>query len=160
GAPLAALVGVELTEFVDRRMLPQPVASGVTAAMLILGMISMREFRDFTFLWTNPPGSMSEARRLRQMIAFLKTKDVSHVYSMNGLLEWELMFYSDEQILARFQSASDRYPAYIVAVDRALADGKPIAIVGYMDESGAPGCWDVPICSGGLDTLVPNPESI
>jgi hypothetical protein len=79
---------------------------------------------------------------------------------MNGLLEWQLMFYSDEQIIARFQSAHDRYQPYMDEVDAALKRGEPVAIVGYTDTSGAPGCWDVPICSGGIQSMVPDPERI
>jgi hypothetical protein len=79
---------------------------------------------------------------------------------MNGLLDTQLIFYSDEQIVARWASADDRHPAYVAEVDRALADGKPVAVVGYTNASGAPGCWDVPICTGGIETLVPDPEAI
>jgi hypothetical protein len=79
---------------------------------------------------------------------------------MNGLLEPQLIFYSGERILARGASPSDRYPVYVHAVDEALARGERVGIVGYTDESGAPGCWDVPICSGDLAHLVPNPEAI
>jgi hypothetical protein len=33
-------------------------------------------------------------------------------------------------------------------------------VVGYTNVSGAPGCWDVPICTGGIERLVANPEAI
>jgi hypothetical protein len=45
-------------------------------------------------------------------------------------------------------------------VDRALANGEKVAVVGYTHTSGAPGCWDIPICTGGLEGMVANPESI
>ena len=56
------------------------------------------------------------------------------MFSMNGLLDWQLMFYSDEEVLARWADAVDRYPAYVDAVDRALANGEPVAVVGYTDD--------------------------
>jgi hypothetical protein len=45
-------------------------------------------------------------------------------------------------------------------VNRALAAGEPVAVVGYTNQSGAPGCWDVPICTGGIERIVPNPQAI
>ena len=120
----------------------------------------MAEFRRFSFLWTNPPNSWTEERRLQQVINALGSKGVRHAYTMNGLLDTQLIFYSDEQVIARWASAEDRHPAYVREVDRALDSGKPVAVVGYMNTSGAPGCWDVPICTGGIDALVPNPETI
>ena len=36
---------------------------GLTLAVLLLGLLSMREFREFNFLWKNPPHSVTEARR-------------------------------------------------------------------------------------------------
>ena len=45
-------------------------------------------------------------------------------------------------------------------VDRAVVAGEPIAVVGYTNTSGAPGCWDVPICTGGIEGMVPDPTAI
>jgi hypothetical protein len=33
-------------------------------------------------------------------------------------------------------------------------------VVGYTSASGAPGCSDVPICTGGIENLVTNPDAI
>jgi hypothetical protein len=85
---------------------------------------------------------------------------VRHVFSMNGLLDTQLIFYSDEKVVSRWAMARDRYPPYVSEVDRALADGEPVAVVGYTNASGAPGCWDIPICTGGIEGLVTNPEAI
>jgi hypothetical protein len=160
GVLLVLLVGGEVVDLVDRRLLSKKIASGLTLAALLLGSLSMREFRDFTYLWKNPPNGLSEARRMRQVVDYLKARGIRHAFSMNGLLEWQLMFYSDEEVLARFTAAIDRYPAYVREVDRALADGEPVAVVGYTSASGAPGCWDVPICTGGIEGMVANPQAI
>jgi hypothetical protein len=156
---LVVLAGFEIVDLIDRRLLSKRAASGLTLAMLLLGSLSMREFRDFTYVWKNPPNSMTESRRLRQVVNYLKGRGVKHAFSMNGLLEWQLMFYSNEEVLARFPSATDRYPAYVSEVDRALANGEPVAVVGYTNASGAPGCWDIPICTGGIEGMV-DPDSI
>jgi hypothetical protein len=162
--PLAALLvplaGIEMADLVDRRIFPRGASQVITAAMLVLGAVSMREFSDFNYLWKNSPNRWTEARRLQQVLGYLKVKDVSRVFSMNGLLDSQLMFYSNEQVLARWTYPVSRYPAYSTTVDRALASGETVAVVGYTHASGAPGCWDVPICTGGLEGMVANPESI
>jgi hypothetical protein len=160
GALLVALAGVEIVDLVDRRLVPKSAAVVSTLVVLLLGSLSLREFRDFNYLWKNPPNRWTEARRLQQVFGYLKVKDVSRVFSMNGMLDTQLVFYSDEQVLSRWADPLGRYPAYVKAVDRALANGEPVAVVGYTHTSGAPGCWDVPICTGGLEHLVANPESI
>jgi hypothetical protein len=158
--PLVLLAGVEVVDLIDRRLLSKRSAFALTGAVLLLGSLSMREFRAFTFLWKNPPNSLSEARRLERVVGDLRSRGVGHVFSMNGLLEWQLMFYSDEALLARFPAPIDRYRRYIVEVNRALANGEPVAVVGYTSASGAPGCSDVPICTGGIENLVTNPDAI
>jgi len=159
-ALLVTLAGVEVADLVDRRLLGKRTALAVTAIVLVLGSLSMVEFRRFNWLWQNPPERWSESKRLQQVIGYLKVKDVGHVFSMNGMLDWQLTFYSNEGVLSRGTDPLGRYPAYVKAVDRALANGEPVALVGYTNASGAPGCWDVPICTGGIDTKVANPESI
>jgi hypothetical protein len=160
GALLVTLAGIELVDLVDRRLLPKKAAVVLTFAMLLLGSLSMREFSEFNYLWKNPPNRWTEARRLQQVFGYLKVSDVSRVFSMNGMLDSQLVFYSDEKVISRWTNPRARYPAYVKAVDRALADGEKIAVVGYTHASGAPGCWDIPICSGGLEGMVANPESI
>jgi hypothetical protein len=159
-ALLVLLAGIELVDLVDRRILANRVVAGLTLAVLLLGGLSMGEFREFSYLWKNPPGGLTEARRIRRIVGYLKERGVKHVFSMNGLLEWQLMFYSDEALLARYAAWADRYPAYVSAVDGALANGEPVAVVGYTDGSGAPGCQAIPICSGGIEGMVPNPRQI
>ena len=160
GALFVALAGVELVDLVDRRLVPKRAVLVLTGVALLLGSLSMREFREFNYLWKNPPNRWTEAKRLQQVFGYLKVMDVSRVFSMNGLLDSQLEFYSDEKVLSRWADPLGRYPAYVKEVDRALADGETVAVVGYTHTSGAPGCWDVPICSGGLERMVANPESI
>ena len=159
-ALLVALAGVEVSDIVDRRIVSARTALAAAFALLLVGAVSMREFRDFNYLWTNPPNRWTEARRLQQVIGYLKVKDVRHVFSMNGLLDSQLVFYSNEHVLSRWTDPLGRYPAYVKEVDRAFAGGEPVALVGYTNTSGAPGCWDVPICTGGIESTVDNPEAI
>jgi hypothetical protein len=160
GAPLVALAAVEVVDLVERRFVSWKTVAVVTCGTLLLGALSMREFREFNYLWKNPPERWAERKRLQQVFGYLKVKDVTHVFSMNGLLDTQLVFYSDEKILARWTHPVGKYHPYVKEVNRALADGEPVAVVGYTHTSGAPGCSDVPICSGGLENMVPDPESM
>ncbi len=45
-------------------------------------------------------------------------------------------------------------------VDELLTSPRTVAVVGYTSSSGAPGCWDIPICTGGIEDMVANPEAI
>jgi hypothetical protein len=68
--------------------------------MVLLGSLSMREFSEFNYLWTNPPNRWTESKRLQQVFSYLRVKDVRRVFSMNGLLDSQLVFYSDERVLS------------------------------------------------------------
>jgi hypothetical protein len=159
-AILVPLAGVELIDLVDRRVVPRRAAVFLTAAMVLLGSLSMGEFSAFNYLWKNPPNRWTEAKRLQQVLGYLQAEDVRRVFSMNGMLDSQLVFYSNEKVLSRWADPVGRYPPYVKEVDRALANGETVAVVGYTNQSGAPGCWDVPICTGGIERLVSNPESI
>ena len=129
--------------------------------MLLLGSLSMREFSEFNYLWKNPPNHWTEARRLQQVLGYLKVKDVSRVFSMNG----HAGFATDvlqQRAGAREMDVSDQPIPGVCSttVNRALTNGEPVAVVGYTHSSGAPGCWDIPICTGGLESMVANPESM
>ena len=159
-APLVLLVGAELVDLVAVRVVSRSAAAVAAIVLMLLGAQSMWEFRSFSFLWSNPPRSWSEARRMEQVLNYLKVRDVRYVFSMNGLLDPQLIFYSDEHVLGRSTYPDGRYPPYVGATNRALASGERVAVVGYTNTSGAPGCWDVPICTGGIENLVRDSSDI
>ena len=159
-APLVLLAGLEVADFVDRRWLPRTPAAAITCAMLLLGSLSMFEFRHYNYLWTNPAGALAEGERLRRVIDYLHANRARAVFSMNGLLDSQLIFYSNETIPARAADPLTRYPEYGRSVDHALASGRTVAVVGYTDASGAPGCWQVPVCTGGIEDKARDPQTI
>ena len=120
----------------------------VTASLVLIGAVSMLEFRNFSYLWPADATARSEERRLRTLVGYLKMHGVTHVFSLHGLFQWQLIFYSEEEILARWTSAEDRHQPYVDAVDRAFRSGGRTAIVGVEGASRA------------IDGMVKNPESI
>jgi hypothetical protein len=116
--------------------------------MVALEAWSMIEFRHFSYMGKNPANSLSEARRLDTVAGYMRMKGATHAFSLHPLLQWQLMFYSKEEVVARWTNYWDRYPPYVSEVDRALQAGEPVALVGYVD------------ATGGLETLVANPTAI
>ena len=135
--PLSALLvlwaGVEICDLIDRRILPRPVCLAGVTCVVALQAVSMMEFRDHSYLVKTPASSLTEARRMDHLVGYLGMKGVRHVFSMHPLLQWQLAFYSKEEIVARWVNKADRYPPYISAVDRALQSGETVALVGYAD---------------------------
>ena len=95
-----------------------------------------------------PANSLSEEKRMAHVLGYMGMMGARHAYSMNPLLQWQLAFYSKEEIVARWINRVDRYPAYVIEVDRALQSGETVALVGYQG------------FTGGLEKFVPDPKAI
>ena len=158
---LVALAGVELVDLVDRRLVPRSAVFAVTAVMVVLGSLSMREFSAFNFLWTNPPQRWTEAKRLQQLLAYLRTKDVQPrvLDERHAGFAADVLQQRNGHLAVGRPAGSISRPMSRKSIER-WPNGEPVAVVGYTNQSGAPGCWDVPICTGGIERIVANPESI
>jgi hypothetical protein len=148
-APLVYMVGFELFDLADRRPLARRGIAAALALVLVLQTASMIEFSRYTYMWwTNRADAPGESRTLQRVIGHLRSRGVTRVFAMNALLQWQVTFYSGETVIARWKSMRERYPAYVADVDRALAGGERIAIVGYTGYT------------YGLEHLVPDPQTI
>jgi hypothetical protein len=148
-ALLVFLGGVELSDLADRARVPGRNRVAALVLVLALEAVAMNEFARFTYMWwKNDRNDRSEAARLEAVIDHLKANGVRHALSTNALLQWQLMFYSREEIIARWTSPRDRYPPYITEVDTAVNDGKKLGVVGYVGYT------------GGFERLVPDPQAI
>jgi hypothetical protein len=148
-APLVFLAGVEFFDLVDRARVPGRYRMACLVLVVALEAVAMNEFARFTYMWwKNPTDGMSEAARLAAVIDHLKANGVRHALSTNALLQWQLMFYSREEIISRWTSPRDRYPPYITEVDRAVNEGRKLGVVGYVGYT------------GGFERLVSDPLAI
>ena len=73
-AILVPLAGVELIDLVDRRVVPRQVAIFLTAAVVLLGSLSLGEFSAFNYLWKNPPNRWTEANDCSRCSAIYRPK--------------------------------------------------------------------------------------
>ena len=142
GALLVMWIGVEASDLAARTALPDWARVAAFSALVGFAAWSSVEFRNYAFLWDSPANGWSEAKRMQTLIGHIQAKGIRHVFSLNGLLQWQLMLYSDERIVSRSTAERDRYPEYVTEVDRALDDGSAVAVVGYVHTM------------GGLDQLV------
>lgn len=151
--PLNALVvflaGVELFDLADRHRIPDPRRVASIACAIALGAVSMHEFGRYSFMWwKNPPGARSEARTMETLIQYVKANGATRAFSTNALLQWQIVFYSREAVLARWTAENDRYPPYVREVDKALENGETVAVVGYVGYT------------GGLESMVRDPSRV
>jgi hypothetical protein len=57
--------------------------------------MSMGEFAHFSYMWwSNPSGSPSEAETLERVIDTMRSQRATCAFSMNAMLQWQIMFYS------------------------------------------------------------------
>jgi len=69
-----------------------------------------------------------EAGEVGRLLAEIRGAQVAHVYSLDPLLQWNLMFASRGEVLARWLTASDRRPGIPIAIDAAVAGGAPVVL--------------------------------
>ena len=52
----------------------------------------------------------------------LQEEEIYHVFCYDPLQQWQLMFYSQERITCRYKTKTDRYLAFVKAVNLAYKD--------------------------------------
>lgn len=97
---------------------------------ILVGAYSLYDFKNYSF---------EDKSALTSLVSELEAKQITHVFCEGGSLQWQLMFYSKENVIARYYSPTDRYPAYIKAVNSAFEkQNKHTALVGYLAEFYSP----------------------
>lgn len=67
--------------------------------------------------------------------SYLETHRLNYIFSTQGLLQWQLMFYSKEHLKARYIYNTDRYPEYVNQVNSAYTQhSAQTALVGFTPE--------------------------
>ena len=107
----------------------------VLAVLVACGTLSLVEFGDLAFYGVPAGSAVCEPLALKGLVEALLSEGIHHIYTADPMLHWSLMFASQEHIIGRWITPNDRYPEYPRRVDRALADGKKIAVVGGVESS-------------------------
>jgi hypothetical protein len=94
---------------------------------------------------------------LTATISYLEANRVPFVYCTHGMLAWQLIFYSDERVIARHYKYEGRYKPYGQRIDSAFRNGGKVAVVGYTDTSYNEMLYPDGHKEGGLFTFIAPP---
>lgn len=73
--------------------------------------------------------------QLYSLISKLQSNNVTHIFCEGGLLQWQIMFYSKEEIMCRSTSNRDRRQKYVERVNEEFEKNvQNTAIVGYYNK--------------------------
>lgn len=109
----------------------RPWLEGALLACCVAGALGLWQFRSFSF----QPGG---AAAVQALVSALDARGVRAVFSHDGLLQWQIAFYSDTRIIPRSTAAEDRYPPYVAAANALLRDSpEAVAEVGLLSDFAA-----------------------
>lgn len=103
---------------------------------IVLNLAATFTLESRAFMAPPLPAGTTEERAMEDLLAELREKDIRGLYSMHSHLQWQVMYYSRDEIPARWVEPADRVPEYPMKVDRALFSGKPVAVVGFVNGEG------------------------
>jgi hypothetical protein len=125
----AVLIAAGIAKLWDKGPMAKVSAQILVAIFLLAGTISLFELRNIPSSGLPPLPRTGESRAITDLCNRLLSQNIRHVYSVDGMLQWQIMFASKEEITARWFDPFDRRPEYPRAVDRALFAGKRVALV-------------------------------
>jgi hypothetical protein len=131
---LVMWAGSEILDNIEKKTRYAFVIPIIGVALFISTIGSMIEYKNFNFMPPMTENNKSEKERIDDLLIYLQKNNVNNVFSANPMFQWEIMFYSKEEIIARWFNDTDRNPIYPKMVDKAFEENKPTAIVGYKNE--------------------------
>lgn len=127
---LVCFFAVELGSAVAKGGFFRSSALVMMLILVVVGTGSLIEARNNPITKSYPPHILSEKDARKLLIGELDAAGVRYVYCLHPTFQWNIMFLSREKIVARWLDPSDRVPAYPMAVDKALLNGRKVALVG------------------------------
>ena len=110
-------------------------------ALIAFGVVSLNTFGNFEPKWQS-------GQHIKQLAEYFDKNNIHFVFSRWGFLQWQVMFYSKEKIIARSVPRVDRYPTYISKVDHAFGSGSDTAVLDFS--------YHVPLAMADRKRLVAN----
>lgn len=107
-------------------------------AILVLsgGLIQIAEMRSPCIYGPSPQEVGLERNHVHTMVKELQKLDIRYVYCFDPMLQWNIIFESREQIVARWCNPNDRFPEYPQRVDAAKRAGKQIPVIYELEQPG------------------------
>ncbi|MBF0511219.1 MAG: hypothetical protein HQL13_02715 [Candidatus Omnitrophica bacterium] len=130
--------GVHSFEWFRKHLFFKIIIGLVTGFFIISGILLALNFRDFYRITSSASKEGTEMQKIHKVIDYLKSNGVKRVFSVDDDLSWKLIYFSNEEILSRWNNDRSRRPAYVKAVNEALLHGEKTAVVGeIMTETAA-----------------------
>jgi hypothetical protein len=102
----------------------------ITVSLVVSGLLAIITVDNFRAPASFKPTELSPQESLAYLVEDLEAQDIHHVYSLDPMLQWNIIFSSQENIIARWSDPRDRLPEYPLQVDQTLFAGGNVAIVG------------------------------
>lgn len=123
--PVTAYTLVSLYIFFGMYKMTKQLKANIIA-IITIGFISVSCFH--TSQWLR-----SDREPLKKAMQYLKDNDIHYVYCMDYTFQWDIIFNSNEEVVARYFNSPGRYPLYDSLVDNAFYSNKKIAVFGHSD---------------------------
>jgi hypothetical protein len=127
-APLAFLIGA-----IAARISAAGWVRSATLAIALLSAIGASvAWADRAVSFAVVPGDdvADETAATGALLEHLRARGIAHVFVTDPMYQWNLIFESGGHLAARWIYALDRIPEIPRAVDRALREGRPVALIG------------------------------
>jgi hypothetical protein len=108
----------------------------VIGLLIVLNLTATFTMDNHAFMAPPLPAGTTEEKAMEDLLAELRKKNIHGVYSMHSHLQWQVIYYSRDEIPARWIELADRVPEYPMKVDHALFSGKSVAVVGFVNGRG------------------------
>lgn len=95
---------------------------------LLSGFISTYSFKNYKFEG-NSNDKLCGKKQIDSIVEFLQQNKTHYTFTTGALFQWQLMFYSNEEIISRYIYSTDRYPEYVERVNNALENGQNTAFI-------------------------------
>lgn len=117
--------------------LPSRWQVGALAGLLLSGgLIQANEMRSPCVYGPAPQDVGLRREQVHAMVRELESRGVRHVYCLDPMLQWNILFESRERVLARWRDPRDRLPEYPRRVDAARRAGQPTAVIYELESPG------------------------
>lgn len=98
-----------------------------------------------------------ERAHLDENLEAFDSLKISNAFILDPMMQWQIIYYSNEEIKCRFKSKVDRFPLYSEAVNRAFRKGEDYALFGRSYRIKKPFSADHQTVDGGYSfVLKPN----
>jgi hypothetical protein len=122
--PITGLTVISLTILFAQLKMSFSKVRLYIAGMTVVGLIAVITFYNFQY-------TTFRHKELTQTLQSLENDGINYVYCGENMFTWQILFYSNERIIAREKRPPGRYPEYQHRVDSAHRHGAKVAYLAY-----------------------------